>query len=150
MTRNQLIKRITGLLEVTLIPAAYNVLVDILKEYETAYLKERIRTYRVGTFVSDEMMNENAETISKIYGITIDQLKSKERYHTYVMARVHFCRHMRLIHNASFKTMGKYLKRDHTTIIHYFRDYKITPFFPENTRLKNDRKADTFTGVQIP
>jgi hypothetical protein len=150
MTRNQLIKRISGLLEVTLIPAAYNVLVDILQEYEDAYLKDRIRAYRVGGFVSDEMLLSNAEDICKIYGISLDNLKCKERYHIYVMARVHFCRHMRLIHNASFKTLGKFLNRDHTTIIHYFKDYKITPFVPENSRLKNDRKADTLTGVPIP
>jgi chromosomal replication initiation ATPase DnaA len=147
MTRNQLIKRITGLLEVTLIPAAYNVLVDILQEYENAYLKDKVRAYRVGGFVSPEMLQTTAEDICNIYGITIDKLKCKERYHTYVMARVHFCRHMRLIHNASFKTLGKFLNRDHTTIIHYFRDYKITPFVPENSRLKDDRKADTFAGL---
>jgi hypothetical protein len=150
MTRNQLIKRITGLLEVTLIPAAYNVLLDILQEYESAYLKDKVRAYRVGGFVSPEMLQTNAEDICNIYGISMDNLKGKERYHTYVMARVHFCRHMRLIHNASFKTLGKFLNRDHTTIIHYFRDYKITPFVPENSRLKDDRKADTFTGMQIP
>lgn len=147
MTRNQLIKRITGLLEVTLIPAAYNVLVDILQEYENAYLKDKVRAYRVGGFVSPEMLQSNAEDICNIYGISMDNLKGKERYHTYVMARVHFCRHMRLIHNASFKTLGKFLNRDHTTIIHYFRDYKITPFVPENSRLKDDRKADTFAGL---
>ena len=134
----------------TLIPAAYNVLVDILQEYENAYLKDKVRAYRVGGFVSPEMLQSNAEDICNIYGISMDNLKGKERYHTYVMARVHFCRHMRLIHNASFKTLGKFLNRDHTTIIHYFRDYKITPFVPENSRLKDDRKADTLTGVQIP
>lgn len=147
MTRNQLIKRITGLLEVTLIPAAYNVLVDILQEYESAYLKDKVRAYRVGGFVSPEMLQSNAEDICNIYGISMDNLKGKERYHTYVMARVHFCRHMRLIHNASFKTLGKFLNRDHTTIIHYFKDYKITPFVPEHSRLKDDRKADTFAGL---
>jgi len=150
MTRNQLIKKISGLLEVHFTPPAYNVLVDILKEYEDAYIKDRVRAYRVGGFVSGEMLTENAEDVCNIYGITMDKLKGKERYHTYVMARVHFCRHMRLIHNASFKTLGKFLNRDHTTIIHYFKDYKITPFVPENSRLKNDRKADTLTGVPIP
>jgi len=149
MTRNQLIKKISGLLEVNLIPAAYNVLVDILQEYENAYIKDRVRAYRVGGFVSGEMLTENAEDVCNIYGITMDNLKGKERYHTYVMARVHFCRHMRLVHNASFKTLGKFLNRDHTTIIHYFKDYKITPFVPESTRLKDDRKTDTRSSMPI-
>jgi chromosomal replication initiation ATPase DnaA len=150
MTRNQLIKKISGLLEVNLIPAAYNVLVDILQEYESEYLKDRIRAYRVGGLVSDEMLNENAQNICNMYGITIDQLKSKGRYSLLVMARVHFSRHMRLIHNASFQTIGKFLNRDHTTILHYFKAYKIDPNISEiHTRLTNDRKTDTRSGVQV-
>lgn len=137
-------------MEVNLTPPAYNVLVDILQEYESAYLKERIRAYRVGGLVSDEMLNENAQNICNMYGITIEQLKSKTRQSLFVMARVHFSMQMRLMHNATILTIAKYLNRDHTSILNYFKGHKINSNLSQiNPKLINDRKTDTCSGVQV-
>jgi chromosomal replication initiation ATPase DnaA len=138
MDRKQLITFIGSALDVDIMPVTHSVLLDKLKEYEEGYIKKNIRSYNVSSLISDETFDNYAMQICEMYGITIKDLKSKGRYFQLVMARVHFCRYMRIEHNASVTALAKYLNRHHSCVIHYFKKYKLYHQIPENTRFKND------------
>lgn len=138
MERKDLIKFIGNALDVDILPVTHTVLIDKLKEYEENYIKKNIRSYNVTSLISDQMFDHYALQICQMYGITLKELKGKDRYFQLVMARVHFCRYMRLEHKASVTALGRYLNRDHSTVIHYFKKYKLYHQIPENTRLNND------------
>jgi len=62
---------------------------------------------------------EEAERIAHIYATTLKEMQSGCRQQNMVSARVHFCRYVRLNSQISLKQIGKFLGKDHTTIIHY-------------------------------
>lgn len=138
MERKDLIKFIGSALDVDIMPVTHSVLLEKLKEYEEDYIKKNIRSYNVSSLINHETFDHYALQICDMYGITLKELKGKDRYFQLVMARVHFCRYMRLEHNASVTALGRYLNRDHSSIIHYFKKYKLYHQIPENSRLKND------------
>lgn len=150
MERRNLIKFIGDALDVDILPMTYTVLIDKLKEYEENYIKNNIRSYNITSLISDEMFDNYALRICEMYGITLSELKSKDRRFELVMARVHFCKYMRIEHKASTIALGRYLNRDHSSIVHYFRKYKLYHQIPYNINFKNDRKADTSASMPVP
>jgi chromosomal replication initiation ATPase DnaA len=138
MQRNELISFIGNVLEVDIMPVTHSVLIDKLKEYESDVLKSNIKSYQVGRFIEEAQYDKYARFICEMYGITIEKFRSKNRHFLLVMARVHFCRYMRFEHNATVTSMAKYLNRDHTSVIHYIKKYKLSHNLPEHSRFKND------------
>jgi chromosomal replication initiation ATPase DnaA len=138
MQRNELISFIGNALEVDIMPLTHSVLVDKLKEYEAQVLKSNIKSYQVGRFIGETEYDNYARFICDMYGITMERFKSKDRHFQLVMARVHFCRYMRFEHNATVTSMAKYLNRDHTSILHYVKKYKLSHNLPEHSRFRND------------
>jgi chromosomal replication initiation ATPase DnaA len=138
MQRNELISFIGSALEVDIMPYTHSVLVDKLKEYEAEVLKANLKSYQAGRLISESEYDKYAKIICELYGITLEKFKGKARYWNLVMARVHFCRYMRFEHNATLTSMAKYLNRDHTSILHYVKRYKISHNLPEHSRFKND------------
>lgn len=57
-------------------------------------------------------------SIEKIFGITKDQIKSRDRHRDIVEARHAFCYVARFEFSHSLKRIGKEINRDHTSIIH--------------------------------
>lgn len=59
------------------------------------------------------------ESISESLGFTVEELQSKSRRHTLVLARQLFCYIARRDYRYTFKEIGDVLGyRDHTTVIH--------------------------------
>lgn len=134
MQRNELIDFIGSALEVDIMPVTHAVLIDKLKEYEAAVLKANLKSYQLGRLISEPEYDKYAKMICDLYGITLEKFKSRDRNFHLVMARVHFCRYMRFEHNATLTSMAKYLQRDHTSIIHYVKKYKLPHNLPEHSR----------------
>lgn len=62
-----------------------------------------------------------AYKVIKYYGISIDQLVCRKRDRHFVHARRDFC-HLAIQHTSCTKSkIGRFLKRDHTMIIHYLK-----------------------------
>jgi len=138
MQRNDLIDFIGSALEVDIMPVTHSVLVDKLKEYEAEVLKANLKSYQAGRLISESEYDKYAKIICELYGISIERFKGKDRHFNLVMARVHFCRYMRFEHNATLTSMAKYLNRDHTSVLHYVKRYKLSHNLPEHSRFKND------------
>jgi len=63
-------------------------------------------------------LEAEAERVSKLYNVTVEQMKSKSRYHDCVGARSHLVRELKLNRNISFMKLGEFLNRDHTSMVH--------------------------------
>ncbi len=138
MERKDLVEFIGSALEVEILPITHSVLIDKIKEYEKEYIHKNIKSYQVGRMISEDDLETYAKIICDMYGITLEQFKGKGRYFNLVMARVHFCRYMRLEHNATFTSLARYLNRDHTSVLHYVKRYKLHHDIPPHSRFIND------------
>lgn len=71
-----------------------------------------------------------AEKIAEIYNTTLTEMQSKCGQSNIVSARAHLCRYVRMNSTISLKQMGRFLKKDHTTIIHYIYRSKTECLIP--------------------
>lgn len=69
-------------------------------------------------------LEEEAMKICPMYGVTVEQMKSKIRNHNCVGARAHLVREMRLKSNVTTVKLAEFLNRDHSTILHLSYDSK--------------------------
>ena len=65
-------------------------------------------------------IKEIIEKVCNFWGITEEELFGKERTNLYVKARREVSRELRKL-GLSYPSIGKILKKDHTTIIHYLK-----------------------------
>lgn len=82
-------------------------------------------------------VHEEAQRIGKLYNTNLEEMQSKKRDKNIVLARAHFARYMRLHSNYTIVSIAKFLKRDHSSIIHLLYDSKvpcaISPLYKRNT-----------------
>jgi chromosomal replication initiation ATPase DnaA len=71
-------------------------------------------------------LESEAKRISEMYDTTVENMRSKNREHNTVGARAHLVREMRINKRVPVKTLGKFLNRDHSSIIHLAYDAKST------------------------
>jgi chromosomal replication initiation ATPase DnaA len=69
------------------------------------------------------------------YGISFDDLLSKKRDRHLVLARRDFCHISYLKTQATKKKIGRFLKRDHTTVLHHL---KHSPVNADKISISND------------
>jgi hypothetical protein len=95
---------------------------SILSSIEKITYKKVIEKKYV--YVSMEKSDEpvdllyEAERVSALYGITVDNMRGKSRDHICVGARAHLVREMRFERNVTVIKLAEFLNRDHSTIIH--------------------------------
>lgn len=72
--------------------------------------------------LTEQQFNDIAEKICNTHNITLEELKGRERMAHYVYARIDFVNAVWKKHpSVTLKSIGRYLKKDHSTIIHYRR-----------------------------
>lgn len=69
-------------------------------------------------------LEEEAMKIGPMYGVTVEQMKSRVRNHNCVGARAHLVREMRLKNSVTIINLAEFLNRDHSTILHLSYDSK--------------------------
>tara|TARA_B100000214_G_C23561906_1_gene443259 strand:+ start:75 stop:515 length:441 start_codon:yes stop_codon:yes gene_type:complete len=96
-----------------------------LTEFEVKNLKKLINNPIVMRMIADypraivkDGLFENAHKVCKYYGISLDQLVGKKRDRYLVQARRDFCH---LTKKNTKQSVGRFLKRDHTMVIHYLK-----------------------------
>lgn len=68
---------------------------------------------------------EEAQRIAKLYNTTLQEMQSKKRNKNIVSARAHFSRYVKLHSKYTTVAIGRFLRRDHSSIIHLLYDVKI-------------------------
>ena len=70
-------------------------------------------------FILKGGMHDIAEQICFKHGLTLENLKSKERTRDHVIARIEFTKRCIKELNKSLNAVGKFLGKDHTTVLYY-------------------------------
>lgn len=98
---------------------------DELTEFEIKSIKKLVNNPIVMRMIADypraivkDGLFENAHKVCKYYGITLEQLVGKKRDRYIVQARRDFCH---LTKKNTKQSVGRFLKRDHTIVIHYLK-----------------------------
>jgi len=88
---------------------------------EIRTLKYMAKHYRVATsrFFIKGGMNDIAYQVCEKYELTLENLKSKERTRDHVIARIEFTKRCMKELNKSLNAIGKFLDKDHTTVLYY-------------------------------
>lgn len=96
-----------------------------LTQEEIVILKKMANKYKLTQpdFIIKGGMADIAHQVCSKHEITIQDLKSKERTRHFVTARVEFTKRCCNEINKSMNAVGRFLNRDHTTII-YYRNYE--------------------------
>jgi hypothetical protein len=71
------------------------------------------------------------QIVANIYGHTPERLKSKSKLADLCEARVVFSLIARYDCEKTFKTIGAWMKRDHSTIMHHFKAYQDWKALPD-------------------
>jgi len=122
MTVQEAITQIVEFFDLELTDYSEKRLTRILSSVEKVVHKRQVEQKLI--YVSTQKSNEpvdleaEAERVSKLYNVTVEQMKSKSRYHDCVGARSHLVRELKLNRNISFIKLGKFLNRDHTSMVH--------------------------------
>jgi len=96
-----------------------------LTEFEVKSIKKLVNNPIVMRMIADypraiikDGLFENAHKVCKYYGISLDQLVGKKRDRYLAKARRDFCH---LTKDNTKHSVGRFLKRDHTMVIHYLK-----------------------------
>ena len=96
-----------------------------LTEFEVKNIKKLVNNPIVMRMIADypraiikDGLFDNAHKVCKYYGISLDVLVGKKRDRYIVQARRDFCH---LTKNNTKESVGRFLKRDHTMVIHYLK-----------------------------
>ncbi len=124
MTAKEALKEIKDYFNLDLLPYSEQRLLSILEMLDKTKTVTKIK--KVYVFDSQEAEDEEkqidlieeAQRIAHMYGTTLQEMKGKRKFHNIVSARAHFCRYVRLHSNMPLTQLGRFLKRDHTTIMH--------------------------------
>lgn len=68
-------------------------------------------------------LDQLGQTVANMYGVTVERMKSRSKLTELVEARVIFSLIARHDCEKTFKTIGQWMKRDHSTIMHHFKAY---------------------------
>ena len=71
------------------------------------------------SFVLKGGMHDIAKQICFKHGLTLENLRSKERTRDHVKARIEFTKRCLKELNKSLNAVGKFLGKDHTTVLYY-------------------------------
>ena len=145
MTAKEALKEIKDYFNLDLLPYSEQRLLSILEMLDKTKTVTKIK--KVYVFDSQEAEDEikqidlieEAQRIAHMYGTTLQEMKGKRKFHNIVSARAHFCRYARLHSDISLSQLGRFLKRDHTSIMHLVYSTKqkcvIAPL-PRKIRMK--------------
>tara|TARA_A100001037_G_scaffold228345_1_gene206398 strand:+ start:575 stop:898 length:324 start_codon:yes stop_codon:yes gene_type:complete len=88
---------------------------------EIRTLKHMAKHYRVATsrFFIKGGMKDIAYQVCEKYELTLENLKSKERTRDHVIARIEFTKRCMKELNKSFSAIGRFLNKDHATVLYY-------------------------------
>ena len=70
-------------------------------------------------FIVKGGVHDIAEQVCLKHGLTLENLKSKERTRDHVIARIEFTKRCIKELNKSLSAVGKFLGKDHTTVLYY-------------------------------
>tara|TARA_R100000458_G_C8043042_1_gene93549 strand:+ start:147 stop:455 length:309 start_codon:yes stop_codon:yes gene_type:complete len=87
---------------------------------EIRTLKYIANNYKTETnfFIKGGML-DIAFQVCKKHELTLENLKSKERTRDHVIARIEFTKRCIKELNKSFNAIGRFLNKDHTTVLYY-------------------------------
>jgi len=125
MTVEEAYKEIEHYFNLDLLPYSSEKLMRILSSLEKTKTIVKYKRIYADATESKEIeqrrvdLVEEAERIAYIYNTNLKELQSSCRQQNMVSARVHFCRYVRLHSDMSLKQIGKFLRKDHTSIVHY-------------------------------
>lgn len=129
MTVQEAMRQLVEFFDLELTDYSEKRLTRILSSVERTVYKRKIEKRIV--YISVDKPNTpinldaEAERISKMYNVTVAQMKSSSRLHDCVGARSHMVRELRLKRNISFVELGKFFNRHHATIINLCYDSKV-------------------------
>lgn len=81
-------------------------------------------------------MNKIISEIANYFSLTVDEVKSKRKFASYVYARQMACYILRYKHKASTVEIGRFLNIDHATVIHGSR--KIEDYMSYDKKVVED------------
>jgi len=70
-------------------------------------------------FIVKGGVHDIAEQVCLKHGLTLENLKSKERTRDHVIARIEFTKRCIKELNKSLSAVGRFLEKDHTTVLYY-------------------------------
>jgi len=70
-------------------------------------------------FIVKGGVHDIAEQVCLKHGLTLENLKSKERTRDHVIARIEFTKRCMKELNKSLSAVGRFLNKDHTTVLYY-------------------------------
>jgi len=134
MTPKEALKEIKDYFNLDMLPYSEQRLLSILEMLYTQKIvtKDIIKIKKVYVYNEKEKQHdenrldliEEAQRIAYMYGTTLQEMKSKRRYPNIVGARAHFCRYARLHSDITLSSLGRFLHRDHTSIMHLIYNSK--------------------------
>lgn len=146
MTIKEAKKEIVDYFNLDMTPHAENRLMNILSSIKTKHDKviETKYVYVYNDIQKRVDINEEAIKVCEIYGITIDQLKSRIRKTNFVSARSHLIREMRMNGSATMVELQEFLNmKDHSSVIHLCYDSKTRCMIKPLTKPRDIKKSLT-------
>ena len=143
MTIDQAIEEIRYYFNLDLMPHSKDRLKRILESATKEKIIEKVIT-KTNYVTEDEnkIMNlesfiEESKRIGLLYNTNLSEMQGKKRDRNIVAARAHVCRYVKLNSKVTTITLGKFLKRHHTSIIYLLYCEKIQcAIGPLHKRLK--------------
>lgn len=126
MNTDQAIEDIKHYFNLDLMPHSRERLKRILELTSKEKIVEKVVTKRIylnaveeeSKVVNFESLKEETQRIGMLYDTNLIEMQSKKRHRNIVSARAHVCRYMKLNSKITTTALGKFFRRDHTTIIH--------------------------------
>jgi hypothetical protein len=126
---------------------------DEIKEKTGIVLDAKVNGRTISVYIDDpdelyikDLMAIEHAVLDVVGDSNLEMLKSKNRCRSYVDARAIFS-HISKQHDFTLKSIGKYIRRDHTTIIHHIRKaeslLQTDPYFAKkyNRVMENLKKT---------
>jgi chromosomal replication initiation ATPase DnaA len=124
MTAKEALKEIKDYFNLDLLPYSEQRLLRILEmldKTKTVTKVKKVYVHNEKEIEHEEKrldLIEEAQRIAHMYDTTLKEMQGKRKFHNIVAARAHFCRYARLHSDISLSSLGRFLKRDHTSIMH--------------------------------
>ncbi len=124
MTAKEALKEIKDYFNLDLLPYSEQRLLSILVMLDKTKTVTKIKKVYVYNHKEADLIEkrldliEEAQRIAYMYDTTLEEMQGKRRFTNIVAARAHFCRYAKLHSDISFSSLGRFLKRDHTSIMH--------------------------------
>lgn len=86
---------------------------------QAIYYQHYLRNVGLGT-----ELDRLGQTVAHMYGVNVERMKSRSKLSDLVEARVVFTLIARYDCEKTFKTIGAWMGRDHSTIMHHIKAYQ--------------------------